>query len=33
MRHAGLALALPVGLLALTVVLPALLGGLVSAAR
>jgi hypothetical protein len=33
MRHARLALALPVGLLTLAVVLPARLGGLVSAAR
>ena len=32
MRHEGLALALPVGLLALAVVLPARFGGLVSAA-
>ena len=33
MRHAGLALALPVGLLTLPVVLPARLGALVSAPR
>ena len=33
MRHAGLTLALPIGLLALTVILPSWLRGLVSAAR